>query len=185
MDTQTIALQAVTKVIGLETIPSTQSLARSLVRSQEHATLVLACRQTNAFDRFGNPFPATEGGIYFTLILKPGREIPLEALTRALQNAFADTLGKVFELKTKLTADGDVLTWDKISHKHKKIAGILAEENESGNYLLGAGIFVNNKIPAPFKSSCISLKTILGSETSKELFLDDVLNNFWKEYAFL
>lgn len=185
MNTQTIALQAVTKVIGLETIPSTQELARSLIRSQEHATLVLACRQTDAFDRFGNPFPSAEGGVYFTLILKPGREIPLEALTRAFQNALTDTLEKVFELKTKLTPDGDVLTWDKTSHKYKKIAGILAEENESGNYLVGAGIFINNKISPAFKNTCISLKTILGTETSKELFLDDVLNNFWKEYAFL
>lgn len=185
MDTQTIALQAVTKVIGLETIPSTQDLARDLVRSQEHATLVLACQQTKAFDRFGHAFPATEGGVYFTLILKPNREIALEALTHAFQNALTDTLGKVFELKTKLTADGDVLVWDKTSHKYKKIAGFLAEENESGNYLIGAGIFVNNKLPATFKNTCISLKSILGSETSKELFLDDVLNNFWKEYAFL
>ncbi|MBO4675499.1 MAG: hypothetical protein J5601_05410 [Elusimicrobiaceae bacterium] len=185
MDTQTIALQAVTKMIGLETIPSTQDLARSLVRSQEHATLVLACQQSNAFDRFGKPFPSTEGGVYFTLILKPGKEILLETLTRAFQNALTDTLEKVFELKTKLTTDGDVLVWDRNSHKYKKIAGILAEENENGNYLIGAGIFVNNKLPATFKNSCISLKTIIGSETSKELFLDDVLNNFWKEYAFL
>ena len=38
---------------------------------------------------------------------------------------------------------------------------------------------------AAFKETFTTLKTIIGSETSKELFLDDVLNNFWKEYSFL
>lgn len=180
-----LQLQSVQKVIGLGATSSTQSLARALARMETHGTLVLACQQNASFDRTGKPFPAGEGGIYFTLILKPTHEMDLSALTRAMQNAITDTLQKVFELKTKITQDGDVLTWDKTSRTYKKIAGVLIEESESGAYLAGTGIFLNNKLPISFKKHCISLKTIIGSETSKELFLDDVLNNFWKEYAFL
>ena len=178
-------LQSVQKVIGLGAVSSTQTLARALARMETHGTLVLACQQNDSFDRLGKPFPAGEGGVYFTLILKPGREIPLSDLTRALQNAITDTLHNIFELKTKITQDGDVLTWDKTSRTYKKIAGILVEENETGAYLVGTGIFLNNKLPISFRRNCISLKTIIGTETSKELFLDDVLNNFWKEYSFL
>ena len=185
MVTTALNLQSVQKVIGLGTTPSTQALARSLAHMETHGTLILACQQNASFDRFGKPFPAGEGGIYFTLILKPGKEMALSSLTRAMQNAIADTLQSVFELKTKITEDGDILTWDKIAHRYKKIAGILVEENESGAYLLGTGIFINNKLPAAFKDTCISLKTIIGSDTSKELFLDDILNNFWKEYSFI
>lgn len=185
MTTTVLNLQSVQKVIGLGSTPSTQDLARALSHMETHGTLILACQQTNSFDRSGKPFPAGEGGIYFTLILKPGREIDILALTRAMQNAVTDTLQNVFELKTKITEDGEILTWDKTSRNYKKIAGVLVEENESGAYLLGTGIFVNNRLPAAFKNTCISLKTIIGTETSKELFLDDILNNFWKEYSFI
>ena len=185
MTTTAINLQSVQKVIGLGAVSSTQALARGLARMETHGTLILACQQNASFDRFGKPFPAGEGGIYFTLILKPGKDIQLTSLTRAMQNAITDTLKSVFELKTKITEDGDILTWDKTSRNYKKIAGILVEENESGAYLLGTGIFINNKLPAAFKDRCITLKSIIGSDTSKELFLDDVLNNFWKEYSFI
>ena len=39
-------------------------------------------------------------------------------------------------------------------------------------------------LPWPFKDFAAWVKD-KGSETSKELFLEEVLNNFWKEYAFL
>jgi BirA family biotin operon repressor/biotin-[acetyl-CoA-carboxylase] ligase len=185
MNTTTFRLESVTKVIGLEKVESTQQVARLLAGTEEHGTLVLSCYQTAAFDRNGKNFPAPEGGIYFTLLLKPAKPLELENLTFAGANAVADTLKKVFELKTKLTPEGDILVWDKNARKYKKIAGVLAETDEQGTYLLGVGIFVNNSLPAAYKETTISLKTIIGSETSKELFLDDVLNNFWKEYALL
>ena len=185
MTKTTLQLESVQKVIGLEEIDSTQTLARALARQEMHGTLILSCFQTNAFDRNGKNFPATEGGIYFTLILKPSKELDLNALTRAAMHSVADTLKNVFELKTKITPDGDVLVWDTKTRKYKKIAGVLVEENESDTYLLGVGIFLNNPLPAAYRETYTSLKTLIHAETSKELFLDDVLNNFWKEYAFL
>jgi len=185
MSTISLNLESVSKVIGLEEVPSTQHLARILAGTEEHGTLILSCCQTNAFDRNGKSFPAHEGGIYFTLILKPAQTLELKNLTFAGANAIADTLQKVFELETKLTTEGDVLVWDKQARKYKKIAGVLAETEEQGVYLLGVGIFLNNPLPATYKNTCVSLKTLTLSETSKELFLDDVLNNFWKEYALL
>lgn len=48
--------------------------------------------------------------------------------------------------------------------------------------LVGVGVNVNNRLPAREKEST-SLKQIIGTETSKELFLDGLLDRFWTHYA--
>ena len=179
------ALQSVKKVIGVEETPHTCLLARTLAPSQEDATLVLACCQTDPARVAGEPLPAGEGGVYFTLILKPQPVLDTAQLSLALSNAVGDALEKIFELKTKLLPQEGVAVWDKPARSYKKIADISAEKTEDGTYLLSAVIALNNRLPAPLGKTWTTLKKIIGSETSKELFLDAVLDNFWKEYAFL
>ena len=185
MTQTTFNMQSVTKVIGLEEIESTQFLARALAPNEEHGTLILACCQTGAFDNYNKTFSAKEGGVYFSLILKPSKELDLSALTRGAMHSVADTLKNVFELKTKCSADGTVFVWNKQAKKYQKIACLWAEENEAGAVLVHALICVNNPLTLAQKGEWVSLKNLIGTDTSKELFLDDVLNNFWKEYAFL
>ncbi len=182
---QTITFKTVQKVIGLEKIPSTQSLARSLAFQETDGTLILACQQTAAIDREEKPFFAGEGGVYFTLILNPQFEITSEKLTLAMANAISDVITHVLDIKTKISKTGDILVCDNASGVWKKCAGILAEKANATTWLLGAGIYLNNQLPISCKDTCISLSSIINSQTSKELFLDEVLNNFWKEYAFL
>ena len=182
----TFKISSVKKVIGLEEIASTHTLARTLAAGQEaDGTLVLACHQTDAIDRTGRPFYAGEGGVYFSLIVTPSKQTTAEKLSLALANAVSDTVVNVLEIKTKMTSSGDILAYDKTSRSWKKFAGIIAEPADANTWIIGAGIYLNNRLPVSLKNTCISLKTILGSATSKELFLDDVLNNFWKEYAFI
>lgn len=185
MTQTTFKIQSVTKVIGLEEIESTQSLARSLAPTEEHGTLILACCQTAACDCCNENFSAKEGGVYFSLILKPNKEMDLSSLTRAAMHSMADTFTNVFELKTKCSEDGTVFVWNKQAKKYQKIACLWAEENETGAILVHALICVNNPLTPAQKEKWVSLKNLIGTDTSKELFLDDVLNNFWKEYAFL
>ena len=182
---KTIILKTVQKVIGLEETPSTQLLAKSLAATESEGTLILACRQTGAMGNGGTYFYAGEGGVYFTLILNPHLKIPAQKLTLAMSNAISDVITKVLNINTKITKNGELCVYDKSARKWKKCAGILTEQAENGSWLLGAGIYLNNRLPVSQRTTCISLKSILGSETSKELFLDEVLNNFWKEYAFL
>lgn len=182
---KTITLKTVKKVIGLEEASSTQGLARSLAEIETDGTLILACHQTDAFGTENKPFYAGEGGVYFTLILDPQIKITDSKLTLAMSNAISDVIATVLNIKTKISKTGEILCYDKSARKWKKCAGILAEKTASGKWLLGAGIYLNNRLPIGLRTTCISLKSILGSETSKELFLDDVLDNFWKEYAFL
>lgn len=180
-----VTFKAVQKVIGLEETPSTQILARTLAAQESDGTLILACHQTAAVDREGKSFYAGEGGVYFTLILDPQSTLSAQKLTLAMANAISDVITNILNLKTKISKEGNILVYEKISRTWKKCAGILAEQTEQGTWLLGAGIYLNNRLPVSQRKTSISLKTVLGSETSKELFLDEVLNNFWKEYAFL
>ena len=182
---KTFTLQTVKKVIGLEETSSTQGLARSLAATEADGTLILACHQTQAIGQKGTPFYAGEGGVYFTLILNPQIKISAQKLTLAMSNAISDAIYGMLNIRTKLSKTGEILVYDKSARSWKKCAGILTEKTESGAWLLGAGIYLNNRLPAGLRTTCISLKSVLGSETSKELFLDEVLNNFWKEYAFL
>lgn len=182
---KTITLKTVQKVIGLEETPSTQILAQHLSATESAGTLILACRQTAAIGNDGKSFYAGEGGVYFTLILNPLENSTAHKLTLAMSNAISDVITKILNLKTKIAKNGDVCVYDKSARTWKKCAGILAEQTENNSWLLGAGIYLNNRLPIAQRTQYISIKSVLGSETSKELFLDEVLNNFWKEYAFL
>lgn len=185
----TFPLQSVTKVIGLERVDSTQTLAAELaLKGEPEGTLVLACEQTEAFGRDDQPFYSAEGGVYFTLLLRPNKsEEALHSLGEKMAGVIAQTLTSIFEIKAKATANGDTLVWDKTAHKWKKIAGVLVQTVQTDKaepVLLGVGIHLNNPLPASRKKTEVSLKQLIRTETSKELFLDELLENFWKEYSY-
>lgn len=188
MEERKLPLQSVTKVIGLECVPSTQTLANELaLNGEQNGALVLACHQTAALDRAGRPFPAAEGGVYFTLILRPHKSVCcLGALAEKAAASAAQTVSSVFGVKTKYTPDGDVLAWEPQNRKWKKLGGVLAEASaakDDGYVLLGVGMHVNDRLSASAQKTSVSLKRLIGTETSKELFLDELLENFWKHYA--
>lgn len=187
MEERQIPLQSVTKVIGVETVPSTQTLADKLAAAgEQEGTLVLACEQTASYGRDGHPFSAAEGGVYFTLILRPNKPMSaLGSLVEKTAEAVSFTVSSVFGVKTKAAANGDVSAWTVKDHKWKKMGGVLAEASAEGDYiLLGVGVNINNRLSSSAKASSVSLKQLIGTETSKELFLDELLENFWKYYAY-
>ena len=181
----TFILKSVKKVIGVESIPSTQALARSLSAAETEGTLILACCQTAALDAHGKPFYAGEGGVYFTLILSSKANLSAQKLTLAMANAVSDVICKELGIKTKLSKNGEILCYDKSARLWKQAAAMVAEQAANGTWLLGTGIYLNNRLPVGLRAACVSLKSLLGAPNSNELFLESVLNNFWKEYAFL
>ena len=186
----TLPLFHVQKVIGLETVESTQTLAKELALSGEpEGTLVLADCQTAGRGRYDRSFSSEEGGIYFTLILRPQKPAYCNAsLSVAVGQSLAETLQRVFGLKTKTKLPNDVLAWEKKTRQWKKISGILIETSASTDanqwMLVGVGINLNNKLPKDIQQTAVSVKQLLGEETSKELFLEEVLKDFWKNYAY-
>lgn len=184
-----LPIPAVQKVIGLETVDSTQTLAKELALNGEpEGTLVLACRQTAGRGRYDRSFSSEEGGVYFTLILRPHKPSACNAsLSVAVGKALAETLQQVFEIKTKVKIPNDVLAWEEKSRSWKKICGVLIETSaltDANQWMLvGVGINLNNRLPASLKDGAVSVKQLLRKETSKELFLEEFLENFWKQYA--
>ena len=182
----TIPLKAVTKVVGLESVDSTQTVASALaLQGAQDGTLVLACEQTAGLCRDGKPFSAAEGGVYFTLILRP--ENPLakpEDLCAQTAEAVAETVAHIFGIKTKTHGEGDVLAWSPKKHAYKKLTGVWVQPLQKDCLLVGVGIHVNDRLSAKAKDTDVTLKQLIGAETSKELFLDEILNAFFKRYAY-
>jgi BirA family biotin operon repressor/biotin-[acetyl-CoA-carboxylase] ligase len=114
-----------------------------------------------------------EGGIYFTLVLRP-RISPAYAprINLMAAVAVAATIKKLFGLKAELKWPNDVLL------EGRKVCGILAEmdaEMDVVNFVnVGIGINANTSVPQ-FEKTATSLKDALGREISRKEFLSALL----------
>jgi len=151
-------------------IGSTMDAARELAKKgAKEGTIVIAEAQTRGRGRLSRQWLSPEGGIYFTLILRP-RISPAYAPRINLMAAIAvaATIRKLFGLKAELKWPNDVLI------KGKKVCGILAEmdaEMDVVNFVnVGIGINANASIPR-FEKTATSLKDALGREISRKELL--------------
>lgn len=149
---------------------STMDVARELARKGARAgTIVIAESQAGGRGRLSRQWLSPQGGIYFTLILRP-RIGPAYAPRINLMAAIAvaTTVWKLFGLKAELKWPNDVLI------SGKKVCGILAEidaEVDIVNFVnVGIGINANNSV-ARFQKTATSLKEVLGREISRKKFL--------------
>ncbi len=187
MEETTLPLKKVQKVIGLETVSSTQDLALELARrGEEDGTLILACEQTTARRQDGSRFHAPEGGVYFTLLLRPGKnDLCAASLNSVAAESIAEVISSAFGMKTKTDAVHAVLVWNTKKRKWQQVAAVLTEtfEEKAPFVLAGMGVNVNNRVSASRKEKEISVKQLIGETVSKELFLEEILLSFWKYYA--
>ena len=184
-----LSISSVSRLVSIETIDSTQNLARQLaLQGTPDGTLVLAYEQTGGRGQFDRTWNAPRGGIYFTLVLRPEKSVrhtgPLSL--RAAQ-AVCNTLQKLFSLKVKIKHPNDVLVWEEKTKKWKKICGILIESSTEADHtqwlLVGVVINVNNVLPASLKQTATSVKKLLGHEEDPEWILQEVLEAFFAQYA--
>jgi BirA family biotin operon repressor/biotin-[acetyl-CoA-carboxylase] ligase len=155
-------------------IDSTMDAARELAKKgAEEGTIVIAEAQTRGRGRLSREWLSPEGGIYFTLILRP-RISPTFAprINLMASVAVAATIRKLFGLKAELKWPNDVLI------QGKKVCGILAEmdaEMDVVNFVnVGIGINANTSVPQ-FEKTATSLKDSLGREISRKEFLSALL----------
>jgi BirA family biotin operon repressor/biotin-[acetyl-CoA-carboxylase] ligase len=151
-------------------IDSTMDAARELAKKGVgEGIIVIAEAQTRGRGRLRRQWLSPEGGIYFTLILRP-RISPAYAprINLMASIAVAATIRKLFELKAELKWPNDVLI------EGRKVCGILAEmdaEMDVVNFVnLGIGINANTSI-TQFEETATSLKDALGMEISRKEFL--------------
>jgi BirA family biotin operon repressor/biotin-[acetyl-CoA-carboxylase] ligase len=151
-------------------IGSTMDVARKLAEGgAEQGTIVVAESQSRGRGRMNKEWLSPDGGIYFTVILRPNIS-PAYAPRMSLMAsvAVASAIRRLLGLKAELKWPNDVLVGG------KKVCGILAEMNaelDAVNFInLGIGINANTSISQQ-EEKASSLKEQLGKEVSrKELF---------------
>jgi BirA family biotin operon repressor/biotin-[acetyl-CoA-carboxylase] ligase len=155
-------------------IGSTMDAARELAKKGAgEGTIVIAEAQTRGRGRLSREWLSPEGGIYFTLVLRP-RISPAYAprINLMASIAVAATIRKLFGLKAELKWPNDVLI------EGRKVCGILAEidaETDVVNFVnVGIGINANTSIPQ-FEKTVTSLNDMLGKEISRKEFLSALL----------
>ena len=155
-------------------IGSTMDAARELAKKGAgEGIIVIAEVQTRGRGRLSREWLSPEGGIYFTIILRPkispayAPRVNLMAAT-----AVAATIKKLFGLRAELKWPNDVLI------AGKKVCGILAEMDAEMDVVncvnVGIGINANTSIPQ-FERTVTSLRDVLGRVISRKEFLTALL----------
>jgi BirA family biotin operon repressor/biotin-[acetyl-CoA-carboxylase] ligase len=155
-------------------IGSTMDAARELAKKGAgEGTIVIAEVQTRGRGRLSREWLSPEGGIYFTLVLRPkispayAPRVNLMAAT-----AVAAAIKKLFGLRAELKWPNDVLI------AGKKVCGILAEMDAEMDVVncvnVGIGINANTSIPQ-FEKTVTSLRDVLGRLISRKELLTALL----------
>lgn len=146
-----------------------------------HFTVFVAERQNAGRGRLKRVWLSEDGGLYFTIVLRP--QIPPALSFRfnfAASLSLARTLRNMFGINAKVKWPNDILADD------KKISGMLSEteiRDESVSYLnIGIGINVNND-PATEEPNATSLKKRLNRKISRKELLAGFLDAFEAQTA--
>jgi BirA family biotin operon repressor/biotin-[acetyl-CoA-carboxylase] ligase len=138
--------------------------------------VVIAGRQKKGRGRLKRSWLSSEGGLYFTIVVRP--KIPPVLSSRvnfAASMILAQTLRNMFNINAMVKWPNDVLV------DGKKISGILSEmeaEIDRVSFIsIGIGINVNND-PTPYEPMATSLKKILGKEAPRIEVLKAFLDHF-------
>lgn len=158
-------------------VDSTMDIARELARKQcPHFTVVIAGRQKKGRGRLKRSWLSSEGGLYFTIVVRP--KIPPVLSSRvnfAASMILAQTLRNLFSINAMVKWPNDILV------DGKKISGILSEmeaEIDRVSFIsIGIGINVNND-PTTYEPMATSLKKILGKKVPRIEVLKAFLDHF-------
>jgi BirA family biotin operon repressor/biotin-[acetyl-CoA-carboxylase] ligase len=160
-------------------VSSTMDVARD--QAKKHCpdfTIVIAGRQTKGRGRLNRRWLSDDGGLYFTMVLRP--TIPLQ-LSFKVSFLASLTLAKV--IRKMLQIDAMVKWPNDILVDERKISGMLVElEAEADRVFfiaLGMGINVNND-PSEAEPGASSLRKIIGRQVSRK----DLLALFLKEFRY-
>ena len=165
------------KIHYFDAVDSTMNIARDLARNRcPHFTVVIAGRQEKGKGRLKRTWQSSEGGLYFTVVIRP--DIPPALSSRvnfAASMVLAQTLRSRFDVHAAVKWPNDILV------DGKKLAGILSEmdaETDRVNFInIGIGINANND-PTPYEPTAVSLKQILGKPVERRVLLKVFLDDF-------
>ena len=158
-------------------VASTMDTAKELARNGcPHLTVVVAGRQLRGRGRLKRQWLSDEGGLYFTMVLRPTIPLVLSSRVNFLASlTLARVIREMFRIDAAVKWPNDILV------DGRKISGMLSElEAETDRVLfinIGMGINVNND-PSAAEPGATSLKKISGREISKKMLLGRFLDEF-------
>ncbi len=160
-------------------VTSTMDIARDFARKGcPHFTVVVAGCQNRGRGRLKRTWLSSQGGLYFTTILRPQISPVLSLRVNfAASLILAQTLNNMFDINARVKWPNDILV------DGRKISGILSEIEAEADIVsfinVGIGININND-PTDSEPKAVSLKQLSGSEISRKRLLSDFLDNFEK-----
>jgi BirA family biotin operon repressor/biotin-[acetyl-CoA-carboxylase] ligase len=163
------------RVVYVPETPSTMDLAKDLARKGCPAfTSVVAGRQTQGRGRLRRAWSSEEGGLYFTVVLRPRIPVLWSSRVNFLASlTLADILQEVYGVDAGLKWPNDILV------QGCKLCGLLAEMESEGDQVnfinIGIGLNVNNDPPAVMPSA-VSLKGLLGRTVQRREILSRFLD---------
>lgn len=168
------------KIHYFDEVTSTMDIAKDLAgKDCPDFTVVIAGRQKKGRGRLKRIWLSSEGGLYFTIVLRP-RITPVlsSRISFAASMILAGTLRRMFNIDAMVKWPNDILV------DGMKISGILSEMEAEADMItyinIGIGINVNND-PTMSEPVASSLKKILGREISRKQLLSKFLDEFETE----
>ncbi|MFT8350561.1 biotin--[acetyl-CoA-carboxylase] ligase [Clostridium saccharoperbutylacetonicum] len=167
-------------IVYFNEIDSTNIKAKELAQQNvETGSLIVAEKQTLGSGRFNRKWVSPNGGLWFTLVLRPNIS-PMEA-PKITQIAAAS----VYKTLKDLNIDVNIKWPNDIHLKDKKLCGILAEmkcDMDSVHYLvLGIGMNININRD-DFKDDTNSIATSLEIEFNKQFSRTEILSSFLNHF---
>jgi len=153
----------------------------------KEGTIVFAESQSRGKGRLGRKWFSPEGGLWFSLILRPYIE-PKQALKLTLLGSVAvvKTMNVLYGIRAEIKWPNDVLI------DGRKVCGILTEASIRGKNLdfavLGFGVNANfdlESFPRYLRDSATTLRAQLQKEVSREILLCKLLENAEISYELL
>ncbi len=144
-------------------------------KGEPEGTVVVAETQSKGRGRWGRSWLSPEGGLYFSLILKPKEKLikPIPILSGlSLKRA----VRKVTGIASRMKLPNDILI------NGKKVAGILLDK-KGPFLLLGIGINTNIKEEQLAEFSATSLSHLTGKGINNKKLLRTFLQDFEESYV--
>jgi BirA family biotin operon repressor/biotin-[acetyl-CoA-carboxylase] ligase len=161
-------------------VTSTMDIAKDMARKGcPDFTVVVAERQEKGRGRLNRVWRSAQGGLYFTMVLRP--RLPLVLSSRVgfcASMTLARLLRKAYDIEAVVKWPNDILVHE------RKLVGMLIEMEAEADRIhfmnIGLGVNANNDL-SPSEPQAVSLKKILGKEISRKELLSGFLDEFEDE----
>lgn len=175
-----------TEIIVQEKIESTNKLLKELAdNGQADKTIIIAKEQSSGRGRLGRAWDSQEGGLWFSLLLRP--DLPMEDLsliTLTMAAAVREGISSYTDLDVKIKWPNDIL------FNGKKLVGILTEvkgDMDRVEYIVvGIGVNVLNAIKDDLAVKATSLKDVAKSDiliNDLLVFIVTSINHYYNEFV--